>query len=327
MLAFYPEFDVGTLSDCEVIICLDCSYSMRGLALEQAKKVALLLLRYLPTTCRFNVIAFGTDYKELFHCSQQRNSEDAVKTAQKFILSVQKPMGNTDFWRPLLSLNLLAPSKRIRNILLISDGHIQNEALTLKMVHQNVKHTRIFTCGVGSTANRHILRILAQYGGGAHEVFDKNTKFSWKEKILHRLTARALIGDYENGSLHTDESEHEELLQEREVPSECFPKEIGRDNDEVKYFSSKSTLSSSSETPVSLKSILIPLRAPQHAVLHTSMKIADDEETDVQCLKYHILDGVSDFLVDESEDALEVDSFVLNEASNWSCHPWRFSTF
>ncbi|GCB80716.1 hypothetical protein scyTo_0016355, partial [Scyliorhinus torazame] len=141
--------------------------------------------------------------------------------------------------------------------------------------------------------NRHILRILAQYGGGAHEVFDKNTKFSWKEKvlsqvnrvtqpgcssisvkwerfnlnvpdpvqapaqihsvfsnsrlliygfvphctqatlsavinnqevstivsttelqktkgkILHRLTARALIGDYENGSLHTDESEHE----------------------------------------------------------------------------------------------------------------------
>ncbi|XP_078078208.1 protein mono-ADP-ribosyltransferase PARP4 isoform X2 [Mustelus asterias] len=293
MLAFYPEFDMGTLSDCEAIICLDSSFSMRGLALEQAKKVALLLLRYLPTTCRFNIITFGTDYQELFHCSQQRNSEDAVKAAHKFILSVQKPMGNTDFWRPLLSLNLLAPSKRMRNILLISDGHIQNEALTLKTVHQNVKHTRIFTCGVGSTVNRHILRILAQYGGGAHEVFDKNTKFSWKEKVLsqvnritqpgcssisvkweqfsrnapdpvqapaqihsvfnnsrlliygfvphctraalsvvinnqevstivstselqktkgktlHRLTARALIGDYENGSLHTDESEHE----------------------------------------------------------------------------------------------------------------------
>ncbi|XP_067842203.1 protein mono-ADP-ribosyltransferase PARP4 isoform X2 [Heptranchias perlo] len=293
MLAFYPEFDVGTLSDCEAIICLDCSYSMRGLAFEQAKKVALLILKYLPTTCRFNVITFGTGYKELFRCSQQRNSEDAVNTAYDFILSVQKPMGNTDFWRPLLSLNLLAPSKRIRNVLLISDGHIQNEALTLKTVHQNVKHTRIFTCGVGSTANRHMLRILAQYGGGAHEVFDKNTRFSWKAKvlsqvdrvtqpgcnsisvkwqrfslnaqdpvhapaqihsvfsgsrlliygfvphctqaalcavinnkevntmvsttdlqktkgkILHRLTARALIGDFENGSLHTDESEHE----------------------------------------------------------------------------------------------------------------------
>uniref|UniRef100_UPI00398E7C2A protein mono-ADP-ribosyltransferase PARP4 isoform X2 n=1 Tax=Pristiophorus japonicus TaxID=55135 RepID=UPI00398E7C2A len=291
MLAFYPEFDVGTLSDCEAIICLDCSYSMRGLALEEAKKVALLILKYLPTTCRFNVITFGTDYKELFRCSQQRNSEDAVNTAHDFILSVQNPMGNTDFWRPLLNLNLLAPSKRIRNVLLISDGHIQNEALTLKTVHQNVKHTRIFTCSVGSTANRHMLRILAQHGGGAHEIFDNNTRFSWKAKvlsqvdrvtqpgcssisvkwkvfnapdpvqapaqihsvfsssrlliygfvphctqaalcavinnqevstmvsttelqktkgkILHRLTARALIGDYENGSLHTDESEHE----------------------------------------------------------------------------------------------------------------------
>ncbi|XP_048454258.1 protein mono-ADP-ribosyltransferase PARP4 [Rhincodon typus] len=293
MLAFYPEFDVGTLSDCEAIICLDCSYSMRGLALEEAKKVALLLLRYLPTTCKFNVITFGSDYKELFHCSQQRNSEDAVKTANNFILSVQKPKGNTDFWRPLLNLNLLAPSKRIRNVLLISDGHLQNETLTLKTVHQNVKHTRIFTCGVGSTANRHMLRMLAQNGGGAHEIFDRKTKFTWKAKvlsqvdrviqpgcnsisvkwerfnlnasapvqapaqvhsvfsnsrlliygfvphctqaklsavindqevctvvsttelqktkgkILHRLTAKALIGDYENGSLDTNESEHE----------------------------------------------------------------------------------------------------------------------
>ncbi|XP_072433534.1 protein mono-ADP-ribosyltransferase PARP4 isoform X2 [Chiloscyllium punctatum] len=293
MLAFYPEFDFGTLSDCEVIICLDCSYSMRGLVLDEAKKVALLLLRYLPTTCKFNVITFGTDYKELFRCSQQRNSEDAVKAANNFILSVQKPMGNTDFWRPLLNLNLLAPSKRIRNVLLISDGHLQNETLTLKTVCQNVKHTRIFTCGVGSTANRHMLRMLAQYGGGALEIFDWKTKFSWKAKvlsqvdrvtqpgcssisvkwerfsfnaaapvqapaqihsvfsnsrlliygfvphctqaelsavindqevctmvsttelqktkgkILHRLTAKALIGDYENGSLDTNESEHE----------------------------------------------------------------------------------------------------------------------
>ncbi|XP_060682050.1 protein mono-ADP-ribosyltransferase PARP4 isoform X2 [Hemiscyllium ocellatum] len=293
MLAFYPEFDVGTLSNCEVIICLDCSYSMRGLVLDEAKKVALLLLRYLPTNCKFNVITFGTDYKELFHCSQQRNSEDAVKVANNFILSVQKPMGNTDFWRPLLNLNLLAPSKRIRNVLLISDGHLQNETLTLKIVCQNVKHTRIFTCGVGSTANRHMLRMLAQYGGGALEMFDWKTKFSWKAKvlsqvdrvtqpgcssifvkwerfscnaaapvqapaqihsvfsnsrlliygfvphctkaelsavindqeictmvsttelqktkgkILHRLTAKALIGDYEHGNLDTNESEHE----------------------------------------------------------------------------------------------------------------------
>ncbi|GCC28753.1 hypothetical protein chiPu_0007187 [Chiloscyllium punctatum] len=298
MLAFYPEFDFGTLSDCEVIICLDCSYSMRGLVLDEAKKVALLLLRYLPTTCKFNVITFGTDYKELFRCSQQRNSEDAVKAANNFILSVQKPMGNTDFWRPLLNLNLLAPSKRIRNVLLISDGHLQNETLTLKTVCQNVKHTRIFTCGVGSTANRHMLRMLAQYGGGALEIFDWKTKFSWKAKvlsqvdrvtqpgcssisvkwerfsfnaaapvqapaqihsvfsnsrlliygfvphctqaelsavindqevctmvsttelqktkgkILHRLTAKALIGDYENGSLDTNESEHEKLYKQ-----------------------------------------------------------------------------------------------------------------
>eukprot|EP00062_Callorhinchus_milii_P019744 gi/632974631/ref/XP_007903786.1/ PREDICTED: LOW QUALITY PROTEIN: poly [ADP-ribose] polymerase 4 [Callorhinchus milii] len=293
MLAFYPEFDVGTLSDFEAIICLDCSCSMQGLAFQQAKKIALLILQHLPTSCTFNVITFGTGYKELFPCSQQRNSEDAANAARHFILSAQKPMGNTDFWRPLRSLSLLAPSKRLRSVLLISDGHVQNEDLTLKTVQQNVKYNRIFTCGVGSTANRHMLRALALYGGGAYEYFDEKNKFGWtakvesqvdrvtqpgcrsisvnwqqfnqnkpdplqapaqihsifsgsrllvygfvphctqatlsalinnqeiktmvsttelqktKGKMLHRLTARALIGDYENGSLHADQSEHE----------------------------------------------------------------------------------------------------------------------
>ncbi|XP_064413950.1 protein mono-ADP-ribosyltransferase PARP4 isoform X2 [Latimeria chalumnae] len=294
MVVFFPSHGLSTPeneSSAEMIICLDCSNSMMGLALQQAQKIAAFFLHTCCSIYRINVITFGTDYKELFQFS--RHVDDPWAASQKFIQSATAIMGNSDFWKPLYRLNLLPPSKGFRNILLISDGHLQNESLTFQLIKKNVKHTRIFTCGVGSTANRHLLRSLARYGGGTYEFFDEKTKYNWLEKInlqkkrmislgctsvsvkwqqfsrnapepiqapnqirslfdndrlllygfaarctqvalhgmlnekeiqtmvsttelqktkgtmLHKLTARAIIRDYEHGSLHEDETEHE----------------------------------------------------------------------------------------------------------------------
>ncbi|XP_050925312.1 protein mono-ADP-ribosyltransferase PARP4, partial [Lates calcarifer] len=171
--------------------------------------------------------------------------------------------------------------------------HIQNAELTLQLLRENAQHSRLFTCGLSPTANRHMLRALAQAGGGAYEFFDTKTKHNWTEKVacqvkriaspgcssvsvkwqqfnptaptpvqaprqlhalfndchtlvygfvphctqatllgnlsgqelktmvstselqktrgtfLHKLTARALIRDYEDGSLDANEAEHE----------------------------------------------------------------------------------------------------------------------
>lgn len=53
-------------------------------------------------------------------------------------------------WRPLRALSLLPPSRGIRNLLLLSDGHIQNTELTLKLLRDNAQHSRLFTCGLRS---------------------------------------------------------------------------------------------------------------------------------------------------------------------------------
>jgi len=68
MLAFYPEFEStldgeGHTGNFEVMFILDLSNSMSGTALQDAKKVLLLALRHLPSTCLFNIITFGSsDY-------------------------------------------------------------------------------------------------------------------------------------------------------------------------------------------------------------------------------------------------------------------------
>ena len=57
-------------------------------------------------------------------------------------------LGNTELYRPLHSYFLLCPSTGLRNIMLVSDGHIDSEELTLRAAMENAEHTRLFTLGV-----------------------------------------------------------------------------------------------------------------------------------------------------------------------------------
>uniref|UniRef100_A0A4W5P9S4 Poly [ADP-ribose] polymerase n=1 Tax=Hucho hucho TaxID=62062 RepID=A0A4W5P9S4_9TELE len=297
MLVFYPDFEPCPTSSpmsgsSEVILLLDSSESMRGEALQNARRIALQFLKTLDHHCvRVNVISFGSDQKDAFLSANPL--VEALQPAKKFIMSSPPVGGSTELWKPLRSLSLLPPSQGVRNLLLLSDGHVQNQALTLQLVRHHAQHSRLFTCGLSPTANRHMLRALAQAGGGAYEFFDTKTKHTWREKVacqvkrmvspgcssvsvkwqqfnpsapppvqapsqlhalftdchtlvygfvphctqatllgdlsgqnietmvsttelqktrgtfLHKLTARAVIRDYEDGSLHTNEAEHE----------------------------------------------------------------------------------------------------------------------
>jgi hypothetical protein len=60
-------------------------------------------------------------------------------------------MGNTEVYRPLHSIFLLKPENSLRNIFVISDGHVNNEETTLKAVHDNCQHTRVITTAVISS--------------------------------------------------------------------------------------------------------------------------------------------------------------------------------
>ncbi|XP_066476989.1 protein mono-ADP-ribosyltransferase PARP4 [Tiliqua scincoides] len=188
MLVFQPEFEAALdplSTSGETIICLDCSNSMAGSEMQHAKQIALHALG-LANFTRLRVIKFGTNFIEFPFSPEGYPVE--FKLVKQFIMSATATMGNSDLWKILRYLNLLYPSKCKRNILLISDGHIQNAGLTLQMVKENTHHTRIFTCGVGPAANRHMLRSLSQYGAGAFEYFDAKSKYNWETKIKSQTT-------------------------------------------------------------------------------------------------------------------------------------------
>ncbi|XP_075886999.1 protein mono-ADP-ribosyltransferase PARP4 [Nelusetta ayraudi] len=193
MLVFYPEFDAGPSSACEeVVIVLDTSESMKGEPLRLAQRIAMQVLQTLDASIRVNIVLFGTDYSEAFWTAQPLG--DVHKEATETIRRLRPRGGSTELWRPLQALSLLPPSRGVRNLLLLSDGHVQNAAVTLRLVRDNVRHSRLFTCGLSSTANRHTLRALAEAGGGAFEFFDVKTKHNWAEKVASQVKRMASPG-------------------------------------------------------------------------------------------------------------------------------------
>ncbi|KAL8624962.1 hypothetical protein ACOMHN_039849 [Nucella lapillus] len=188
MLTFYPEFEVGSEVNAEVVVMVDVSNSMQGPSLQSAKKVALLVLRNMNPGSSFNVVLFGTHYKELFPCSQMC-TEVNLAEAEKFIQAAQADMGNTEVFSPLRAYFLLPPAEgAIRNMLLVSDGHLNNETTVLTDASRNHHHTRIFTFGVSATCNIYSLKALARVSAGAFEFFDTKVKSKWEEKVKRQIS-------------------------------------------------------------------------------------------------------------------------------------------
>ncbi|XP_073439188.1 protein mono-ADP-ribosyltransferase PARP4 isoform X18 [Dendrobates tinctorius] len=187
MLIFQPDIPYN-YDDVFLTICLDCSNSMES-CFQSAKQVALLALRSL--SYRYvNVVLFGSSSKEFYVFPKLNLGEDM----ETFIKKAKPTMGSTEFWKVLQCLSLLKPKMGPQKIFLISDGHVQNEHLVFQILSKHKKDIQLFTAGVGTTANKHMLRCFAQYGSGTFEYFADKSKSRWKdqmEKQSNRLNSSA----------------------------------------------------------------------------------------------------------------------------------------
>ncbi|CAG2240013.1 PARP2_3_4 [Mytilus edulis] len=145
-------------------------------------QVFLLSLTKLPDKSSFNVITFGTTFKELFP-SPQLKTKDSVQKATNFIQSTECDQGGTVVITLLQSLFLLSPPEGSRSIILISDGHMTSVEETLSIVRKMSDQNRLFTAGVGPAVNHHLMKTLATSGGGTYQYYNNKTKSNWQSKI------------------------------------------------------------------------------------------------------------------------------------------------
>ena len=126
----------------EFIFLVDCSGSMCGANIQSASDALVLFIKSLPVTCYFNVIAFGSTFRNLFEVSQKYSME-TVEKAMLFADKLQASLGGTELLNPLhwvLKKPLI--SDMPRQVFILTDGAVTNTKAVLREIQKYSHQTR-----------------------------------------------------------------------------------------------------------------------------------------------------------------------------------------
>lgn len=169
MATFHPQLAVSEqITSRAIKLVVDCSGSMAGDSIAQAKSALSQIVDRLLPTDHFNIIAFGSCSRTLFS-ETVPVGEETLAAARQFVNQMDADMGGTKMadaleaaYQSVFSPNLAA------NILLITDGEVWDDGGLLSAARAS-EH-RIFTIGVGSAVAEETVRSLADATGGACEL-------------------------------------------------------------------------------------------------------------------------------------------------------------
>ncbi len=194
LASFKPEIEMSAKPQLRNIkILVDCSGSMAGDAIQQARRAMKLMLESLKPSDYFNIILFGSDHEALFN-AQQLATRENLDLADKLVSRIDANMGGTEIGGALKRAYAIGPNAEIRpDVLLITDGEIWNQQEVI--LQAELSGHRIFTVGVGASVSEGLVRDLASVTGGVCELVSPNEGMAEK---IHRHFQRIYSPEMKN---------------------------------------------------------------------------------------------------------------------------------
>ena len=149
----------------ETVFVIDTSGSMDGASIGQARTALDLALEGLAAEDWFNVIAFSSGFHRLFPTSRQA-LPPAVDEAREWVGRLRAGGGTEMLPALLAALEDHGEHTPLRQVVFITDGCVGNEDALFEAVHRRLGRTRLFTVGIGSAPNSHLLGRAAAFGRG-----------------------------------------------------------------------------------------------------------------------------------------------------------------
>lgn len=175
----------------EIVFLLDCSGSMQGSSIEEARKALEILIRALSKDMMFNIYRFGSGFEHLYRHSKQYD-EKSMKEALKYLSETDASMGGTEVLPPLADIYEKNPDDGFRrDVILITDGEISNEDEVIELVQRHNHTTALSTVGIGSGPNEFLIKGVARAAGGSSELIAPNERI--EPKVL-RLFQKVMAG-------------------------------------------------------------------------------------------------------------------------------------
>jgi Ca-activated chloride channel homolog len=178
----------------DLTFIIDTSGSMAGPSIEQAKASLAAALTRLTTQDRFNVIQFNNTVRSLFS-SPQSVTTATMRKAIRYVEGLSAN-GGTDILPALRqALKSYQDITRLQQIVLITDGQVGNEDELFELLHHRLGTRRVFTIGIGSTPNSHLMRKTAEFGRGTFTYVGNVTDVKDKLDALFKKLEHPVLND------------------------------------------------------------------------------------------------------------------------------------
>ena len=149
----------------ELVFVIDCSGSMQGRPLHQAKEAVRVALDRLGSDDTFQIIRFS-DRASQFGTKPVHASEGNLTGARRYLDAMQADGGTEMINGVRAALDFPHDTSRFRFVTFMTDGYIGNESDILRAVHERIGASRIFSFGVGNSVNRYLMERMADAGRG-----------------------------------------------------------------------------------------------------------------------------------------------------------------
>lgn len=189
LIKFQPEFDFPLASPKEksdIIFMLDCSSSMACSYIEPAKEALELCLRSMTAGDYFNIIIFGSDYRQFSVSQVEYNQLNLEKYLLK-LSEIDADMGGTELLEVLdVVYRIPVQANCRREVILLTDGEVYNTREVLQHARMNHGTTRFYTFGIGRGASQALIKGLADVTGGVWEIISPGENI--QEKVLRQFS-------------------------------------------------------------------------------------------------------------------------------------------
>ena len=170
----------------EYIFIVDVSGSMYGFPLDISKKLLKDLIGNLRPTDQFNVLLFSGGSSLMSEQSIPATSENIQRAIN--VIDRQRGGGGTELLPALKrALSLTRSEGFSRTVVIATDGYVTVEEEVFDLIRKNLGDANMFTFGIGSSVNRHLLEGMARVGMGEPFVISKPEETREKAEKFRKM--------------------------------------------------------------------------------------------------------------------------------------------
>lgn len=150
----------------EMVFVLDCSGSMNGRPIQQAKEAIERGLARMHPGDTFQLINFSNNASQLGAHTLDATPQN-IRAAREYLARLDGEGGTYMVEGIKAALNFPSDDLRPRHVAFLTDGFIGNEDDVLRNLYAGLGSSRVFSFGVGASPNRALMDSMARMGRGA----------------------------------------------------------------------------------------------------------------------------------------------------------------